>query len=199
MSGNRRKGRQPSPDERRLWAQVTADVEPLLRPRRRPVSGAPEADEAAGAATGETARPQPAKALAVPPPTVTALRQPAPPPLSRLEPRQRRKVARGNRAIDARIDLHGLTQAEAHVRLRGFLAHAQAQGATLVLVITGKGGPGGSPSADGRGILRRVVPQWLSFPEFRSLVVGFEEAHAAHGGGGALYVRVRKSGKWGAP
>ena len=123
---------------------------------------------------------------------------PSPPslaPLAPLEPRQRRKLARGTRAIDARIDLHGLTQAEAHVRLRGFLSQAQAQGCSLVLVITGKGGPGGSLSADGRGILRRVVPQWLSFAEFRPLVVGFEEAHAGHGGGGALYVRVRKPGR----
>jgi DNA-nicking Smr family endonuclease len=37
------------------------------------------------------------------------------------------------------------------------------------------------------------VPQWLSLPEFRPLVVGFEEAHAGHGGEGALYVRVRRT------
>ena len=43
-----------------------------------------------------------------------------------------------------------------------------------------------------RGVLRRQVPQWLSLPEFRALVVGFEEAHIGHGGEGALYVRVRR-------
>ena len=196
MSSGRRKGRQPSPDERRLWAQVTADVEPLVRPRR--TSAEPETLPEAGQVP-ESGAPRPATVLAVPPPTVTALRKPSAPPLSPLEPRQRRKVARGIRAIDARIDLHGLTQAEAHVRLRGFLARAQAQGATLVLVITGKGGAGGSPAAEGRGILRRVVPQWLSFPEFRTLVVGYEQAHATHGGDGALYVRVRRAGRWGTP
>ena len=57
-----------------------------------------------------------------------------------------------------------------------------------MLVITGKGKVGGAKSE--RGVLRRQVPQWLSLPEFRSLVVGFEEAHIGHGGEGALYVRV---------
>ena len=60
-----------------------------------------------------------------------------------------------------------------------------------MLVITGKGKVGGSE--DERGVLRRQVPQWLSLPEFRSLVVGFEEAHIGHGGEGALYVRVRRA------
>lgn len=192
---SRRRGRQPSPEERRLWEQVTADVDPLA-PRGRARAEAP------GAEPDETPAPVPTAAL---PPGhaasgASALRPPAPPsppPLSPLEPRQRRRIARGTRAIDMRIDLHGLTQAEAHVRLRGFLSYAQSSGAAVVLVITGKGAPGGSPVAGERGILRRVVPQWLSFPEFRPLVVGFEEAHAAHGGGGALYVRIRKSGKWG--
>ena len=59
-----------------------------------------------------------------------------------------------------------------------------------MLVITGKGKVGGAESE--RGVLRRQVPQWLSLPEFRALVVGFEEAHIGHGGEGALYVRVRR-------
>ena len=62
---------------------------------------------------------------------------------------------------------------------------------TFVLVITGKGKVGGSDSE--RGVLRRQVPEWLSLPEFRGLVVGFEEAHIGHGGEGALYVRVRRA------
>jgi DNA-nicking Smr family endonuclease len=44
-----------------------------------------------------------------------------------------------------------------------------------------------------RGVLRRQVPQWLSQPEFRALVVGFEEAHIGHGGEGALYLRIRRA------
>ena len=86
------------------------------------------------------------------------------------------------------MDLHGLTQSEAHGALLHFLHAASARGARLVLIITGKGGRG-----DGeRGVLRRQVPQWLALPDLRDLVVGFEDAHVAHGGEGALYVRLRR-------
>ena len=197
MSGRRRKHRLPSPEERKLWAAVTADVTPIEsnRPGRTRAKETPSAPSPPPA----DASPSNVDPPAAPPRSTTALRPPeprAPPALAPLDHRQRRKIARGTRTIDARIDLHGLTQAQAHGRLRGFLSQAQAQGLSLVLVITGKGAPGGSPGWDGRGVLRRVVPQWLSFPEFRPLVVGFEEAHASHGGSGALYVRVRKAGRW---
>ncbi len=99
----------------------------------------------------------------------------------------KRGVARGKEPIDARLDLHGLTQSEAHAALLRFLRNAHARDARLVLVITGKG-RGGEP-----GVLRRQVPHWLGLPEFRALVVGFEDAHIAHGGEGALYVRVRRT------
>jgi DNA-nicking Smr family endonuclease len=107
--------------------------------------------------------------------------------LAPLGRRIRARVARGKEAIDGRLDLHGLTQSEAHSALLHFLRSATARDARLVLVITGKG-RGGEP-----GVLRRQVPQWLGLPEFRSLVVGFEDAHVAHGGEGALYVRVRRA------
>src|SRR5207247_2865570 len=71
----------------------------------------------------------------------------------------------------------------------GFLQRAHHDGLTFVLVITGKGKVGAAE----RGVLRRQVPQWLALPEFRTLVVGFEEAHIGHGGEGALYVRVRRA------
>ena len=104
----------------------------------------------------------------------------------------RARIAHGKQAIDGRLDLHGLTQSEAHSALLHFLRNAIARDARLVLVITGKGsknlGRGGEP-----GVLRRHVPQWLGLPEFRSLVIGFEDAHVAHGGEGALYVRLRRA------
>jgi DNA-nicking Smr family endonuclease len=99
-------------------------------------------------------------------------------------------LSRGRKEIDARLDLHGMTQTRAHRALFGFLQRAHHDGLTFVLIITGKGKMG---SESERGVLRRQVPLWLSLPEFRSLVVGFEEAHIGHGGEGALYVRVRKS------
>jgi DNA-nicking Smr family endonuclease len=116
------------------------------------------------------------------------------PPLAPIEWRLKRELARGRAAIDAALDLHGLTQAEAHQALRGFLRHSQARGARLVIVVTGKGGPLDEPSQwpNERGVLRRLTPLWLREPDLRSLVLGFEEAGRSHGGSGALYVRLRR-------
>ena len=81
-----------------------------------------------------------------------------------------------------------MTQAQAHVALLRFLQRSQAAGAKIVLVITGKGARGsGEP-----GVLRRQVPLWLNLPEFRDMIVGFEAAAIAHGGDGAMYVRLRR-------
>jgi DNA-nicking Smr family endonuclease len=105
-------------------------------------------------------------------------------PLTR---RMKQRVARGKETIDARLDLHGFTQHEAHAALLRFLRSANARDARLVLVITGKGRGGEI------GVLRRQVPHWLALPEFRDLVIGFEDAAIGHGGEGALYVRVRRT------
>ena len=122
---------------------------------------------------------------------------PAPPPLAPLERRLKKQLARGRSAIDQSIDLHGMNQAQAHSALRGFLSFAQSQGDRLVLVVTGKGAAkaGGPESfrAEEPGVLRRIVPHWLHAPDLRAIVVGFEEAGRAHGGSGALYVRLRRS------
>ena len=85
-----------------------------------------------------------------------------------------------------------MTQAEAHDALFGFLRAKQVRGAKVVLVITGKGARG-SDDGGGRGVLKRMVPQWLGMPEFRGLIVGFESAAVGHGGEGALYVSLRKA------
>ena len=87
-----------------------------------------------------------------------------------------------------------MNQAEAHQALRGFLRYSQARGAKLVIVVTGKGGPLGEPMfGEERGVLRRLTPHWLREPDLRSIVLGFEEAGRAHGGAGALYVRLRRA------
>ena len=115
--------------------------------------------------------------------------KPKEPALAPLDRRAKQKLARGTQAIDARLDLHGRTQSEAHAALLRFLHRAQAKGAKTVLVITGKGGSRESE----RGVLKRQVPMWLALPEFRALVVGFADAAIGHGGEGALYVRVRRA------
>jgi DNA-nicking Smr family endonuclease len=130
-----------------------------------------------------------------------APRAPSAPPLAPLEKRLKKQLSRGRSAIDQSIDLHGMNQAQAHQALRGFLSFAQAQGDRLVLVVTGKGAPkarsGHAPRFDEPGVLRRIVPHWLHAPDLRAIVIGFEEAGRAHGGAGALYVRLRRSERMG--
>ncbi len=173
-------------DERVLWSTVTKSIAPLR-------DGMLQADEEIGEAATEPAPRPSAKPRAAKPekfkPFATLEPKPKPPPLAPLDRRLKKRVARGREPIDARIDLHGLTQAQAHAALSRFLHQASVREARLVLVITGKGKPGEGE----RGVLRRQVPQWLGLPEFRALVVGFEDAHIAHGGEGALYVRLRRT------
>ena len=110
-----------------------------------------------------------------------------------MDRRLKQRVARGSEPIDARLDLHGYTQAQAHMALTAFLQRAQRDGARVVLIVTGKGGARGDPlTPSERGVLKRQVPIWLALPEFRSIVLGFEAAHVGHGGEGALYVRLRR-------
>jgi DNA-nicking Smr family endonuclease len=166
-----------SEEERTLWGRITRSIAPL---RRRKQSSALEAPE----------KSPDRSSLAATTPSVAAgksvLR------IERLERRQKQRLARGTQPIDARIDLHGRSQAEAHAVLLRFLHRAQGDGAKFVLVITGKGSRGRA-DGHGRGVLQRQVPLWLSLPEFRPYVIGFEPAGWGHGGDGALYVRVRRA------
>jgi DNA-nicking Smr family endonuclease len=184
LSETPRRKRSLSEEERALWDHVAKQVKPL---RKKPRLA--KAQITAEAADPVPARPAPATRSPVPV-RMTPPPKPQAPPLAPLGRRERSQLSRGRKEIDARIDLHGMTQTRAHRALFGFLQRAHGDGLTFVLVITGKGKMGAESE---RGVLRRQVPQWLSLPEFRSLVVGFEEAHIGHGGEGALYVRVRRA------
>jgi DNA-nicking Smr family endonuclease len=174
---NRPRARRLSADEHSLWKKVTGAIKPLM-PRPAIESPVPRESD------------QPLDEHPVPAPPA---KMPAAPPLVRLDRRLRQRLAKGSERIDRRLDLHGLTQREAHDALARFLRAAQAEGAKVVLVVTGKGGRAADRDPFvGRGVLRRLVPQWLHAPEFRNLVVGFDAAHVGHGGAGALYVRLRR-------
>jgi DNA-nicking Smr family endonuclease len=187
-------------DEEHLWSLVARTVRPL-RLNKRSVT---DARHKAGVRHAT----RPVADRATPPPPSPSLPRkrgregesregvsPKPtggmPALSPVLRKEKQKLARGSAAIDARIDLHGMTQAEAHGALRRLLHRSQARGAKFVLVITGKGAPNASRSD--RGVLRRQVPMWLALPEFRRYVLGFDVADTGHGGEGALYVRLRKA------
>jgi DNA-nicking Smr family endonuclease len=184
-----RRKRGLSEEEHALWESVAKQVKPL---RKRPRAAK------AHVATPDIETPVEAKPAVTPrslasakiPRSLKPDTPPVPPPLAPLGRRERSQLSRGRKEIDARLDLHGMTQARAPRALSGFLQRAHGDGLTFVLVITGKGKMG---SESERGVLRRQVPQWLNLPEFRTLVVGFEQAHIGHGGEGALYVRIRRS------
>jgi DNA-nicking Smr family endonuclease len=179
-------------EEEHLWSIVARSVKPLRQKKQWP----------AKRARTETRR-LPAKQMAPRP----AAPVPAAPVASAARPsashrpvpitlRDKQRLARERADIDARIDLHGMTQAQAHAALLRFLYRAQADGARFVLVITGKGAPATAhkPTVRSeRGVLRRQVPLWLGLPEFRGCVLGFDDAHIGHGGEGALYVRLRRA------
>jgi DNA-nicking Smr family endonuclease len=172
-----RSGRSLSRNERELWAGFTRAITPL-RPSG-PVTPPDEVPEPSPAAPGTLSPAEPPNP-----------REKPVPPLTGLDRRLRQRLARGRAGIDARIDLHGLTQAEAHDALARFLRGARAEGARIVLVITGKGMRGADPD---RGVLRRQVPLWLRSPKLREAVLGFEPAGPTHGGEGAFYVRLRRA------
>ena len=175
--------RRLSDDERVLWKGVTGSIAPLRKPQLR------EADDAGSAETSVHPKHPRPRVRSLPAVPLLPAKPAMPPPLASLTRKARQRIARGRREIDGRLDLHGMTQAEAHDALFAFIRARQARGERLILVITGKGVAGWG---DGRGVLRRMVPLWLALPEFRSLVIGFEPATAAHGGEGALYVSLRR-------
>jgi DNA-nicking Smr family endonuclease len=183
-----RKGRRLSSDDIALWDGVTRTVRPL-RKRARPKEAHPEPAEPATPAKAKASR-RAAAATAVP---VTPPAPKKPPPLAPLDRKAKQKIARGRETIDARLDLHGHSQAEAHDALLRFLRRTQARGGRVVLVITGKGGRNLGGRGESGGVLKRAVPLWLALPEFRDTVIGFVSAAAGHGGEGALYVRLRKA------
>jgi DNA-nicking Smr family endonuclease len=172
-----------------LWAKVAESIRPLSKPIPPPPP--PEEEVAPVRKAPPAARLKTkSKPAAVPKPAPPPV--PKSPPLAPLENKLARNLRRGG-AVDARLDLHGFRQEEAHDRLIRFVRSQQARGARVVLVITGKGKPNGETALfEERGVLRRLVPAWLSEPVLRDVVIGFSEASAAHGGAGALYVRLRR-------
>ncbi len=199
----RGRGRFPSKDELELWARVTHRDEPLARRRR--IARQASAAQAQEAAIAVAPREKPAEVQSAPPqpavkPSIAAKNAPAtPPPPQPFDPRAAKRIARGHHEIDARLDLHGMRQADAYAALRRFVARCQAEGHRHVLIITGKGSRAENEAnrdfwtSGERGVLRRLVPHWLCEPSMRMHVVSFTESAIQHGGSGALYVTIRKS------
>ena len=174
-------------DDLALWQRIAANVQPL----RQPAKLAPKKPHVPTARASP--KPPPAKARAAPekpepPSTPPEVVTPAP-ASSSLDRRTATKLKRGQIAVEAKLDLHGLTQGEAHRALRHFIVESRERGQRCVLVVTGVGTFG----SDGpSGVLRRAVPRWLSEPAMHEAVLSFVPAERRHGGHGALYVLLRR-------
>ena len=113
----------------------------------------------------------------------------------RMDAKTHGKMTRGKLLPEARIDLHGMTLDQAQPALISFILRAHGAGMRLVLVITGKGGrlrADQGPIPQRTGVLRVQVPHWLHQAPLAPLILQVTEAHASHGGGGALYVYLSR-------
>ena len=180
-----------------LWDEIKRGVTPLAR--KQPRSTVKTA--AIATATISAARAVP---LSHPAPSVRRRAiSDAPPPLAQLDRRTAQRLNRGQIEPEARLDLHGEGLETARIKLLHFLARERQHGSRHVLVITGKGaspyarhtlhGTSHFHTPEREGRLRREVPLWLHEESFRQHAVSFQPAHPKHGGGGAFYVRLRKS------
>jgi len=186
-----RKPRELRSDEEALWRQVAKSTSPMnparkpkvlnLQAKPKPVAENPRF-EPKPFKVGETAAPR-------------AMPNPAKPskPI-RMDKKAFGRMKRGKAKPESRIDLHGMTLAQAQTALTGFLLQAFSNEKRLVLVITGKGrhADDSDPVPHRRGVLRQHLPEWLSRPPLSSVVLEWTSAHQRHGGSGAFYVYLSR-------
>jgi DNA-nicking Smr family endonuclease len=193
-----RRRRTLHPEEEELWRSVARTARPLHEhpifhptpalPPPEPPPLAPSRPRLPPFMLGEKARKPERHDIA---PTVSQALGQAP---LQMDAKTHGRMTRGKLTPEARIDLHGLTLAEAHPELIHFILNAQSAGLRLVLVITGKGkrGEDHGPIPHRMGALRHQVPQWLRLPPLGQAVLQVSEAHLKHGGSGAYYVYLRR-------
>lgn len=194
-----RKRRKLTAEDTALWNKVAASATPLHRDRIRTHEAGTASPKAAASAhqkqqmhafrVGEAAKHiEPGHLLA---PSVSERINDAP---VRMHRGTFQKMQRGKLKPEARIDLHGLTLAQAHPMLTEFILDAYARGLRLVLVITGKGRDReqDGPIPIRRGVLRQQVPAWLYAVPLGAVVLDIRTAHLKHGGEGAYYVYLKR-------
>lgn len=186
---SRRKPRGLSPEEKTLWSKVVETADPHKTPQTlftdapilTPIKETPKPTPIAPFKIGQKSRP-----------SQTAM--PAPSTPVAMDKRAFTRMKRGKMSPDTKIDLHGMTQEEAHPALINTLLNAHAAGKRLVLVVTGKGKAKdtGGPIPVRTGILKHAVPQWLKQAPLKQIVLQTNQANQSHGGSGALYVYLRR-------
>ena len=161
----------PIGGDRLLWREAMRSVTPL---RTRTVAVFPAPQLPLAVAVEATREQQPA-------------RSPVLDHFSGIDRANAERLKRGLHRIEARLDLHGKTEAEAHHALAAFIHSSSEAGRRCVLVITGRGlGP------TGPGVLKSAVPRWLEGVELRGKILAIASAQPRDGGAGALYLLLRR-------
>lgn len=173
-------GRKPAPEDVELWRRVAETVKPLRRrqpaPAFPPLPAKPRTTEPAPRAIARVPAPRPAgPAHQRPAPELKAGHAPG------VDRSTHDKLKRGQLPIDAKLDLHGMDRDSAHRALNGFLERSHANGRRCVLVVTGKS-----------GVLKSDTPRWLNEQPNRARIIAVAQTQPRHGGGGALYVLLKR-------
>ncbi|HEB79220.1 MAG TPA: hypothetical protein ENI79_01925 [Rhodospirillales bacterium] len=169
-------GRSLNPDEAALWKSVTDNVKPLsnhIKTIKQPTPA-------------QTITPTMAKEIKRPTNYHNSINEIPP----KSDWRTARNLRKGKISVEARLDLHGMIQSEAHKALSGFINSSHETGRRYVLVITGKGRGGVSS-----GVLRSMTPRWLNQSPNRDKIISYTQAAPRDGGEGALYILLKKKRK----
>ncbi len=199
-------------DGERLWKRIAEGVKPLKETKHkrhaRPSSLEGEVSRPKGSTAGAMAPAAERTPSAGNLPLKAGAKRDGPPPLipgelAGLDRRSGEKLRKGQMPVEAKLDLHGMTQAAAHAAVARFIEAQHAAGKRCVLIVTGKGGksadpfqpkavPGRFTFSAGRGVLRDALPRWLNEPALRGHIIAAQPASRAHGGEGAMYVLLKR-------
>ncbi len=164
------------PDEAELWARVTATIRPLSRQPLEP----PEPIEPAAKAAPKRVPPKPPAKAQLPPPR----------PGTTLDGSWDKKLKTGAVEPDRILDLHGMNLDSAWSAIDSALERAIEAGDRVLLLITGHARPDGPPVQRGR--IRSAVHDWLAVSRHAPRIAAVRAAHGRHGGGGSLYIILRR-------
>ena len=198
-------------DGERLWKKIAEGVKPLGQTKHKrhakPVPS-PLEKEAPKRSPGGAPKAESGARAEPPRLPLRPVKKEGPPPLvpgalTGLDRRSGDKLRKGQMPVEAKLDLHGMTQEGAHAAVVRFIENHHAAGKRCVLIVTGKGGANADPFgtrkasgrftfSGGRGILKQALPRWLNEPRLRSHIIAVQPASRAHGGDGAVYVLLKR-------
>lgn len=178
-------------DEDALWKAFTKDMDVLPRP-----PALPEQEKKKSVPQRQEKQSRVADVSYTVPPASSSVASG-----TDLDRRTEEKLLSGRMPIEGRLDLHGMTQAQAQRALSFFIEESLARERRTLLVITGKGRGGALASetapedwiSPSPGVLRQNMPRWLDAPTIRPHILKIVPAQPKHGGSGAFYIYLRRA------